>query len=672
MGRINVLDRQTANAIKAGEVIEKPVSVVKELVDNSIDAGATSIKIEFEGGGISLIRVTDNGIGMDREDAEKSFLIHATSKITKIEDIYDLSTQGFRGEALASISACADVTMITKQADSQVGTIIKYESGEMVKCGETASDTGTVITVSSLFANIPARYKFLKKDSTEGMYICSLVEKLAVINPHISFKLYKDGKQILSTPGNGEMLDTIYSIYGKDTARGLVPVDYEYEGLKLRGFTGKTDLVHGNRSMQYVYVNDRAIKSSSITAAIDEAYRNSVMKNRFPICFLCVYVPAGGVDVNVHPQKAEVKFSSDSDVFRLVYHGIKNAIFETSEAKSVFNGISSTDTAQDVTVSDSKTLSPSTSSSSYSGHSKQMSYDMISRNTNTVIDNPTKAQTQAANDLLQILSEFKPDISVIKNDDNPTGVVGENTVDNTVESTPEVITESKPENTSESVSDDSLPFVSRRDDPDSDIYEILHSKFIGFLFTTYIIMQSEDNVFFIDQHAAHERVLYERFMGKRIAQDQEDSNVQTLLVPQLVSLSTADYSFVSDNLDRFAECGFDIDIMGERQIAIRSIPIADNAASRLKNMSKPSVIFQNILADMKREVPAKNNIWYSLIQTTACKAAIKAHDVITQEEAMSLIEQLSVLDDPYHCAHGRPVFIKVSQTEFEKNFKRIV
>ncbi|MCQ2527492.1 MAG: DNA mismatch repair endonuclease MutL [Saccharofermentans sp.] len=669
MGRINVLDKQTANAIKAGEVIERPVSVVKELVDNSIDAGATTIKVEFESGGISLIRVTDNGIGMDREDAEKSFLIHATSKITKIEDIYDLSTQGFRGEALASISACADVTMVTKQADSDIGTIIKYEAGELVKCCETVSDTGTVITVTSLFANIPARYKFLKKDSTEGMYICSLVEKLAVINPHISFKLYKDGKQVLSTPGNGEMLDTIYSVYGKQVATGLVPVNYEYEGIKLRGYTGKTDLVHGNRSMQYIYVNERCIKSASITAAIDEAYRNSVMKNRFPVCFLCIYVPAGGVDVNVHPQKAEVKFSNDSDVFRLVYHGIKNAIFETSEAKSQFSGISSGESSEPASsttvVPESKKLRPA---------GTQLSYDLTSRSGSSVssgtIDTPTVSQTKAATDLLQILSEFKPDINMIKNDEpsepapvempvNPMSPVSE-------------LAEGPESPAEEPVEEPAEQFIPRSQDPDSDIYEILHSKFIGFLFTTYIIMQSGDNVFFIDQHAAHERVLYERFMKRRSTQDEEASNVQTLLVPQIVSLSTADFSFVSDNIENFQKAGFDIDIMGSRQIALRSIPIADSHATRLKNMSKPSVIFENILSDMKREVPAKNNIWYSLIQTTACKAAIKAHDVITEEEAMSLIEQLSVLDDPYHCAHGRPVFIKVSQTEFEKNFKRIV
>ncbi|MBQ4271401.1 MAG: DNA mismatch repair endonuclease MutL, partial [Clostridiales bacterium] len=271
MGRIKVLDEKTANQIKAGEVIERPVSVIKELVDNSIDSGADTITIEFENGGISLMRVTDNGIGMDSEDAKKAFLIHATSKITSIEDIYDLSTQGFRGEALASIASCSNVTLVTKMADAKTGTRIIYNQGKFVKEEETSSDTGTMVTVTDLFANIPARYKFLKKDSTEGMYICSLVEKLAVVNPHISFKLLKDGKMILSTPGSGDMKDTIYSIYGKSTVSSLIPVNYEYEGMKIRGYTGKTDLVRGNRGLQYIYVNERTVVNKTASAAIDEA-----------------------------------------------------------------------------------------------------------------------------------------------------------------------------------------------------------------------------------------------------------------------------------------------------------------------------------------------------------------------------------------------------------------
>ena len=646
MGRINILDTLTANAIKAGEVIERPVSVVKELVDNSIDAGATSVKIEFENGGISLIRVSDNGIGMDSEDAHKAFLIHATSKIRSIEDIYDLSTQGFRGEALASIVACANVTLITKQADQDAGTLIKYVDGQLVTDSETSADNGTVMTVTDLFARIPARYKFLKKDSTEGMYICSLVEKLAIINSEISFKLVKDGNTILSTPGSGDMKDAIYSIYGKQITSGLIPVNYEYEGTRLAGFTGDTKTVRGNRAMQYLFVNNRAIRNTSVSAAIDEAYRNSVMKNRFPICFLAVYVPADKVDVNVHPQKAEVKFSSETDIFRLVYHGIKNALSST---------VSEFPDAGDIIMELKET--------SNSPERIQMHMDHVSspvpssgkmRGAVTYNDQPTKKEADAANDLLKILSEFKPDIDEISGNEKSAPV-----------SEQEVISEPVPE--TELPSEEPAPR-----ELTGDIALLKGARFVGFLFNTYIILQSDDDFFLVDQHAAHERVLYERFMAGKVSRDNEKRDVQTLLVPQIVDLSTADYSFVSDNLDQFEANGFDIEILGDRQVALRAIPVADKAEDRLKSMSKPSVFFQMILNDLKKETPEKGSIWYSLIQTTACKAAIKAHDVITEKEAMSLIDQLVVLEDPYHCAHGRPTFIRTSLTDLEKRFKRIV
>lgn len=632
MGRINVLDEKTANQIKAGEVIERPVSVIKELVDNSIDSGADTITIEFENGGISLMRVTDNGIGMDSEDARKAFLIHATSKIRSIEDIYDLSTQGFRGEALASIASCSNVTLVTKMADAKTGTRVIYEQGRFIKEEEAPSDTGTMVTVTDLFANIPARYKFLKKDSTEGMYICSLVEKLAVVNPHISFKLLKDGKMILSTPGSGDMKDTIYSIYGKNTVSSLLPVDYEYEGMKIRGFTGKTDLVRGNRGLQYIYVNERTVVNKTASAAIDEAYKGSVMKNRFPVCFLCIYVPSGLVDVNVHPRKAEVKFTNESDVFRLVFHGIKQALSEQSDTK-FFSGFEKE--APEVL----KTKPGDTF------EHKQMRFETSSRPSRE--EAPTAAQSKATADLLKILSEFKPDIEAMEDKE------------------PEVI---KP---APAVEPELIPAVTE-ERPDSDIDELLKSRIQGFIFNTYIIAESGDNVFFVDQHAAHERVLYERFSAKKTEDDGRQRDVQTLLVPEVIELTTADFAFVSDNCGRFSEYGFDIEVLGDRQIALRSVPVATRAEDRLKSMSKPSVFFTKILEDLKKDVPTKGHIWDTLIQTTACKAAIKAHDKITVEEAQELIRQLGECKDPYHCAHGRPTFLKFSQTDLEKDFKRIV
>ena len=337
MSRINVLDKKTANAIKAGEVIERPVSVVKELFDNAVDSGASRITVEFKNGGISMIRVTDNGIGMDREDARKAFLIHATSKINKIEDLMSLSTMGFRGEALPSIAACSRVSLLTKQADSDMATLIRYEDGEEVSCEETVGDVGTTVTVCDLFYNTPARYKFLKKDATEGMYIAGQVEKLAIVNPHITVRLIKDGQIILTTPGNGSMLDTIYAVHGKDIANMMIPVDFTHENIRVTGFTSRPDLTRGNRSMEIIYVNDRVIKSATATAAIDEAYRNAVMKNKFPVCFLTIYTDPSEVDCNIHPQKIEVKFTNDSNLFRAVYHAISNALESIKPQKAQVN-----------------------------------------------------------------------------------------------------------------------------------------------------------------------------------------------------------------------------------------------------------------------------------------------------------------------------------------------
>ena len=622
MGRINVLDPITANAIKAGEVIERPVSVVKELFDNSADAGASSIRIEFSSGGIGLIRVSDNGLGMDREDAEKCFLIHATSKIKKIEDIYDLSTQGFRGEALASIAACADVTLYTKCIGSDVGTRVSYVDGKLEYLGDGACDQGTVVEVRNLFKNIPARYKFLKKDSTEGMYICQLVEKLAIINPQISVKLIKDGKVMMTTPGNGELMDTIYSIYGKDTASSLKPVDYQYSNYRITGFTGIPSFVRGNRGMQCVFVNDRPVKDRTVSAAIDEAYKNAVMKGKYPVCFLMIYCPPGTVDVNVHPQKAEVRFDSESDIFRLVFHGIQNVIFENESAPVGF------DRPQPVEIRPAV---------SQSAHVSAPASSTVSAPSHKLREE--KSDVDAANRLLELLSEYKPDISEMTNSPEPAK-----------ESVPEQI---------------AMPAFEQIADVNPEISEMVTADYVGTLFMTYIILQSVENVFFLDQHAAHERILYEKFLMKKRKTPSRSDNVEELIVPQIIKLSSADYSFVSDNLQAFIDNGYEIELMDNREIALRTVPL-------MKYRSSAGKMFEQVLTDLKHDTPDKSDIWYHLIQTTACKAAVKAGDRLSLEEIRELLEQLKTLEDPFHCAHGRPTFFKVSRTDFEKRFKRIV
>ena len=641
MGRINVLDTKTANAIKAGEVIERPVSVVKELVDNAIDSGATRVTVEFAGGGISLIRVSDDGCGMDREDAEKAFLIHATSKLRSIEDIYSLSTMGFRGEALASIAACSDVTLTTCLKGEKTGTRVVYEDGSLKDVYDNPECVGTTVEVRNLFKNLPARYKFLKKDSTEGMYITGLIEKLAVIAPEISIKLIKDGATLFTTPGNGSSLDAVYAVYGKETAKALVPVSFKYEGGRIEGFTGLTSFVRGNRGLQVVFVNGRLIHSKTVSAAIDEAYKNAVMKNKFPICFLMIYCEPGTVDVNVHPQKSEVKFSNDGDIFRLVYHGIKDALTKSGEAGMTFNGIaekveeeanSGTQLRYDFSAT---TAAPKSSARPSSAPSASHKLE------------PQGSPVQA-NKLLQILSEFKPDIEALKESAGEPAAKQEEVIEEPFEAAP-------------------VPAPAIIDDVQenrtlTDIDRLAAASFVGIIFSTYIILQNEDVCFIVDQHAAHERVLYEEFMVKK--KPGVAPAVEQVLTPQIITLSWEDYSFVEDNIERFKENGFELELLGDRQIAVRTVPLG--------KAGKQSEVFGAILTDLKREVPSKSEIWYQLIQTTACKAAVKAGDKLTEQEAMKLIESLSKLEDPYHCAHGRPTFFTVSKKDYEKNFKRIV
>ena len=630
MSRIEVLDKKTANAIKAGEVIERPVSVVKELFDNAVDSGADRITVEFKNGGISLIRVSDNGIGMDREDAQKAFLIHATSKIRTIDDLSSLSSMGFRGEALPSIAACSVVELVTKQADSSIGTKITYDDGELKGVEECSADNGTVVTVKDLFYNTPARYKFLKKDSTEGMYICTLVEKLAIVNPHITVKLIKDGTMILSTPGNGSMLDTIYCIYGKQIANQLVPVEYTYEDIRVSGFTAKPDLNRSNRSLQLFYINERTVKCLTAQAAVEEAYRNSIMKGKFPVCFLNIYVEPSNVDCNIHPQKIEVKISNDSSLFRAVYHGVKNAL-ESSRPKQeeikdeIFEYVDEKQDLSEIKPKEGTYERHTTAGETFRDLEK--------------VSNPSQVEIRAANNILNILSGL-----------------------DSVERVKEEPTKNEPEFIE--------PVVSTSDDfnqkRNSDIEILLNSKIVGALFATFIVFQSNDCVYLLDQHAAHERVLYEEFLAKALDKEGTKDFVETLLVPDIVSLSSADYVFALDHRDEFKKYGFDIEAMGDREIAIRTIP-------SVKNMViKPSVMFNDLLDDLKKDLPIGDNAWYLKIATAACKAAIKGRDIISADEIKALLESMLTLDDPYHCPHGRPTFIKLTETDIDKMFKRIV
>lgn len=643
MSRINVLDTKTANAIKAGEVIERPVSVVKELFDNAIDSGADRITIEFQNGGITLIQVTDNGIGMDSEDAVTAFQIHATSKIKSVDDLFNLTTMGFRGEALPSIAACSRVTLVTKQADTNIGTKVEFEDGVLQHVSECSGDNGTVVTVRDLFYNTPARYKFLKKDATEGMYICSLVEKLAIVNPHVTVKLIKDGQVILNTPGNGSMLDAIYSVFGKTIASLLVPVEYTYESITVRGFVGKPDLTRGNRAMQLFYVNDRSIKSSTATAAIDEAYRNKVMKGKFPVCFLSMYVDPSLIDCNIHPQKIEVKFTNDSDLFRAIYHATINALesltkkVEVSSAEDELMSLLVENTDPSTSVKEEYDFNKANSSTN---NSYSVSYKNYENK-----DKPSQLEIRASNNLLNILAGI--DSATTVSESKPS-VENANTVNQVELSAPVIATNEE--------------FTATKN---SEIQTLINSKIVGTLFATYIVLQSDDAVYLVDQHAAHERVLYEEFLVKY---SKNDSNKYTeqLLVPEIVSLSLTDYSLVIDNAEHFRKLGFDIEPIGDREVALRSVPMLKGRHAKF------SSIFSEFVNELSKDIPTGDDAWFHRIATAACKAAIKGHDLITVDEIKALLNSMLTLDDPYHCPHGRPTFIKLTNTDIEKMFKRIV
>lgn len=641
MSRVAVLDQKTANAIKAGEVIERPVSVVKELLDNSIDSGANRITVEFDNGGISRISVIDNGVGMDKEDAEKCFLIHATSKIRSVEDLFNLTTMGFRGEALASIAACSRVSLITKQADAQTGTKVVYNDGTLQSIEDCSGDNGTVVTVSDLFYNTPARYKFLKKDSTEGMYICSLVEKIAIVNPHIAIKLVKDGQIILSTPGNGSMYDTLYCIHGKAIASMLIPVEYTYEGINVRGFVANPELTRGNRALQQFYVNDRPIKCSTASAAIDEAYRNKVMKGKFPICFISLYVNPSEIDCNVHPQKVEVKFTNDSNLFRAVYHATTNALEslkkvvpekQEDDLMLLLNDVSKNDSNSE-RESDAKSFSKTTATTS----SVTATFRDMER-----VSKPTQVEIRATNNILNILSGLD---SVSETRDDSLEKEAKREIELVA---PVIATEAE--------------FKSTKN---SEIETLINSKIVGTLFATYIVLQSDDSAYIVDQHAAHERVLYEELLEKYKNKDMS-SFTEQLLIPEIVALSTTDYSFVMDNIENLKRFAFEVEPIGDREIAIRSVPLIKSFKSNYSSM------FMDLISDLNREYPVGDDAWYHRIATAACKAAIKGHDLITVDEVKALLNSMLTLDDPYHCPHGRPTFIKLSITDLEKMFKRIV
>lgn len=646
MGRIHELDAATANGIAAGEVVERPSSVVKELIENAIDAGATVITIEITGGGISLIRISDDGCGMDEDDARLAFLCHATSKLNTLDDLFSLHSMGFRGEALSSIAAASRVNLKTRQPGAETGTEVVLEAGQTMRVMPTGGPSGTRIEVRDLFFNLPARYKFLKKDQTEAQYIAALCERFALIRPDISFRLISQGKELLHTPGNNDSISSLYSIYGKQIVDQCIPINESYGELTITGFAGKPEIAKSSRGDQVIFVNDRLIRSKVISSAIDEAYKTMLMKGRYAFLILSIRIPSQLLDVNVHPQKAEVRFWNDSEVFRAIFHCLHNALLSVNhvvDPQMLFGA-----NAKDIAASHPEDIpfespfmevpssdSPTTTNADEMAASGEVYPDLAASTTEPALiqlkssySYPVQPQLHEVTDGNTSYQEYEPESRL--NIVSPADYINE---------------QSAP-----------YGFV---------MSDLLNARIIGVAFATYILLEMDRYLVLLDQHAAHEKILFEKLVKENEETGSKKIRTQPLLVPEFITLTTSDMLFVQEMEGLLEKTGFVFEPMGDREIILREVPVVERPY-------KPSDAFRNTVESLRRETPKTDEALLLILATSACKAAVKGHDRLDELEIKGLISDLSQLNNPYHCPHGRPIIIRLSRKDLEKEFKRIV
>lgn len=668
MGSIVLLDDLTINQIAAGEVIERPANVVKELVENSIDAGATSINVEIENGGISLIRITDNGKGIAADDVEIAFERHATSKIRSAKDLIKVSTMGFRGEALASIAAIAKVELVTKTKDAEMGTRIIVEGGDIVLKEECGAPNGTTITVRELFFNTPVRYKFLKKDFTEGGYIETALERISLINPGISFRLISNKKQILQTSGNGDMKTVVFNIFGKDVSQNIVDLNFEYEGIEVTGVAGKPEIARSNRSNQLFYVNGRFIKDKTLSAATEEAYRTLVPQGKFCFCIVNVNMNPEMVDVNVHPAKLEVRFTEEGKVFKAVYHAVRNALLgndlikdESADEKPIVreNAVTN-ETPVKKGLFEIFRGGKSNEKKEENTNLRTMNIEVTKKeNDDTFI---SKMMTKGRQENTEASEEHLDDKDTVSE-----LTVREQTNNyNVNDEENEIVTNNKVKdivdayNEKESSEQKQVPMFYEQDFIEK--VELPEYQILGVAFNTYILLQLDDDIYILDQHAAHERVLYEKV--KQNFYKDGGKEVQMLLLPDVIDLPKKDMRLVHDNLKLFEQSGFDIEEFGENTIKINGVPV-------ICYEMDTKDLFLDIIDGLDiTNRTNKQDIEEKFISTVACKAAVKANMYLDEREIRGLLDELLLLENPFTCPHGRPTAIRITKTEIEKKFGR--
>lgn len=664
MPQIQVLDQITIDKIAAGEVIERPASIVKELVENSIDAKAASVTVEIQDGGISLIRVTDNGSGIEREDIRNAFLRHSTSKIRKVEDLAHIASLGFRGEALSSISAVTRTELITKTKEDTFGTRYVIEGGVEQSLEDAGAPDGTTFLVRQLFYNVPARRKFLKTPMTEAGHVQDLLMRLALSHPEVAFTFINNGQTKMRTSGNGKLKDVIYSIYGREAAANLIELDYSMDGLVMKGYLGKPVITRGNRNFENYFVNGRYVKNAMLSKAIEDAYKDFLMQHKFPFVVIHFQVDGEKIDVNVHPTKMEMRFQRQQDVYNIVYEGVHRTLLEPelipqveapapkviSQPKSESPFLLKPKTAPQPMEKKPEEKEEPHDEAYFMKKMKERVLSYHQRNSSAEVSKKEQifrpqAQAERIKDALARAKEV------------------EKQPQKQAEEQPELIRET-PVYETKSVTEEKAEQLNLFEEHLLKREKKAEYKLIGQVFETYWLVEFENSLYIIDQHAAHERVLYERTLKEM---KNREFTAQYLSPPIILSLSMQEAQVLNENMDRFTRIGFEIEPFGGEEYAVRAIP--DN----LFGIAKKELLLE-MLDDLADGISTSMTpeLIDEKVASMSCKAAVKGNNRLSAQEADALIGELLLLENPYHCPHGRPTIIAMTQRELEKKFKRIV
>lgn len=645
MAKINVLPKYIADLIAAGEVVERPSSVVKEAVENSIDAGSTIITVEIQHGGITYIRVTDNGCGILREDIRNAFVSHATSKIAKQEDLDAIGTLGFRGEALASVSAVSKVEVMTKAAEENTGTHYRIEGGDEILLDDAGCPDGTTLIVRDLFFNTPARMKFLKKDVSEANAVAGVMDRVALSHPEISFRFIRDGKETLLTPGDGKLSSAVYAVFGKDFASSLIPIDYTLNGVSAKGYISKPVYARANRNMQMFFLNSRLVKTQTGSAALSESYKNSIMAGKFPACVINLTVPNETVDVNVHPSKLEVRFANEKAIYDCIYYGVKNALSREEERPQVDLG---------KVTSTAKIIRPQVfvpdKAEQIEFRAKMVETPKKTEEKPEAVTHVPERKTEAV--VRQPAAVYTPDLQ--------TGFI----------SAPKITVYTPPEKTEEKkvvspVIEKKLPDVTAAEEEKAETkkeeeIKIPDFKIIGEAFKTYIFVECEGKLMIIDKHAAHERMIYNELKNRT-----DGIYMQSLMIPVTVTLSKEEYDVVINNLELLEKAGFSVEAFGTGSVIVRECPSVIEA----NDVENILIETAGYLMQNKNELISEKLDW--IFHSSACRAAIKAGDKTDRYELEKFTGRLLADKDVRYCPHGRPVLAELTKRELEKFFGRI-